>query len=748
MTEDTISGEVERVVYRNEANDWSVLRLKVAGKSELQTLVGITTAQAGQHVTASGKWGRRNGEPQFEAHRITASNPTTPEGIAAYLGSGMIPGIGPKKAALMVRTFGVEVLDILDNAPERLAEIRGFGPTTCTKIAQGWQQQKSVSQIMLFLHSHNISAALCRRIYKAYGDEAISTIQGNPYRLCFDVRGIGFKTADAIAKSLSIPPESPQRILAGLVYLLNEAMTQGHCGMPRVELLRAAKEALCVEEAAIVPVLQADLTGAGPEKSQFVQHDEVVYLRWLAEAEERIAERLIERASIPPAWAGNHDGLIAAAEERAGMRLAGKQRAAVQMALSSRVCVITGGPGVGKTATLNVLLDVLRSMKLRIALAAPTGKAAQRASEATGMQGSTIHRLLGIRGPDSRPQGEVEADVLVIDEFSMVDVPLMRHIVRAWGRKTALIMVGDVDQLPSVGPGQVLADIIRSKAIPVTVLDEVFRQAAGSLIIQNAHAINHGRMPESGRPDDDFFVLTETNTPALRAAMSLEDDTAIPAAVAEATADIIESLVRQRLPAKYGFHPVRDIQVLCPMNKGSAGVAAMNERLQRALNPSPAAQVTRYGVRFGVGDKVIQSRNNYDLEIYNGDMGVILDIDDEEETVAVRFDGRTVAIPFDDLDDLRLAYAMTIHKSQGSQAPAVVIPVVTQHWTMLQRNLLYTGVTRARKLVVLVGQRRAIAAAVRTVSAARRVTRLRELLVSAQAQDPSCLFPDYQLHAA
>lgn len=745
MTNETLQGEVIRITYRNDTNDWSVLRLKVRGMREEQTLVGVTVAQMGQVVTATGHWGMRQGQRQFEAQRITASNPTTPDGIAAYLGSGMIPGIGPKKAEKMVEVFGADILTVLDKDPERLNEIRGFGPATVAKIGKGWREQKAVSEIMLFLHSHDISAALCRRIYRAYGDKTIETIQSNPYRLSFDVRGIGFKSADSIAKSLSIPANSPQRLLAGLVFLMNESMTQGHCGQRRPALLKAAQEALDVEEGFVASVLDADLRGATGEQQQFMQQEDVVYLRWLARAEEDIAEVLRDRADLPSRWADDvTPGLVERVAQAAGMALARKQAQAVNMALKSRVAVITGGPGVGKTSTLNVVLAAMRELNLRICLAAPTGKAAQRAAEATGMPASTLHRLLGLRGPDSKP-GEVDADVIVVDEFSMVDVPLMRHVIRAWKRGTTLLLVGDVDQLPSVGPGQVLSDIIQSGVVPVTVLDEVFRQAAGSLIIRNAHAINHGRMPENGGKEDDFFLLTERNTPELRAAMDVDDDK-VPASIAQATAALIEDLVARRLPARYGVRPIDDIQVLCPMRKGSAGVGEMNVRLQRALNGHPAQSVTRYGTRFGVGDKVIQNRNNYDLEIFNGDMGRIESIDTEESVVVVNFEARTVKIEFDDLDDLSLAYALTIHKSQGSQFPVVIIPVVTQHWTMLQRNLIYTGVTRARKLVVLVGQHRAVAAAARTVSAARRITRLRGLLSETGSSDVS--HSDFLLEAS
>ena len=729
---EAVSGEVLHIVYRNDENDWTVLVLNSSrrdGPSKIRC-VGITNAGPGQIITARGKWGSRNGEPQFEASQITATNPTTPDGVAAYLSSGVIPGIGPAKAAALVKQFGVDILHILDEDPEQLLGIKGFGPATVERIRVAWDEQRQVRGIMLFLHSQNVPAALCKRIYRAWGDKAVELIKADPFRLCLEIRGIGFKTADAIAQRLSIPKDSPQRIRAGMGYVMQEAVGRGHAGLLRPKFLELCVEALGIPEAAIAPILDADLADEF-EGAQFVQHEDAVYFLWLAAAEEFVCERLQEKAGLRAPWgepAGGADALLARIESRVGMRLANKQRQAALMALRSRVCVISGGPGVGKTATTNVILAAMREMDLTVALAAPTGKAAQRASEATGQQATTIHRLLGLKGGDSADITTVQADVLLIDEMSMVDIPLMRLIMRGTKRRTALILVGDVDQLPSVGPGNVLGDIIRSRAIPVVMLDEVFRQAQGSLIIRNAHAINSGGFPEHGAPSDDFFLLTEKNTPSIRAAMSLDDEEAIPAAVADACAGVIRDLVTQRLPNKMGFDPVRDIQVLAPMNKGGCGVGNLNLLLQEAVNPCPSAAVKRYGARFGVGDKVLQTRNNYDLEIYNGDMGIVEGVDDENSVLIVQFDNRRVGIPYDDLDDIRLAYAMTIHKSQGSQAPVVIIPMVTQHWAMLQRNLLYTGVTRARKLVVLVGQSRAIAAAVRRRDAAQRITRLDKLL--------------------
>lgn len=747
MAETSLQGTIEGITYRNDQNDWSVLsvRTRESNVVRLCKVTGHTSAQVGQGISATGTWKRYKEDLQFDAKTIVAYLPQTPEGIRAFLGSGMIPGVGEKTAQLMVHNFGADVLRILDEEPEKLRSIKGIGPAKAAKIETGWQEQKKVSEIMVFLHSQQISPALCRRIYRTYGDESIKVMKDNPYRLCFEVRGIGFKTADAVGANLAIPKTSKHRLLAGLSYLMNEAMTQGHCGQARADLLKQAAEALEVAEQPIADVLQEDLDGED-HKPKFFQDRANVYLAWLARAEEHIAERLTEMARHKPSWTIPSSSVIDDCAHIAGVKLASKQRRAVEMALESKVCVISGGPGVGKTTTLNSLLAVMREMKLNIALAAPTGKAAQRAKEATGLPASTIHRLLGIRGDGAAAAGELDADVLVIDEFSMVDVPLMLSIIKCLAPRTVLIMVGDVDQLPSVGPGQVLGDTIKSGKIPVTILDEVFRQAQGSLIIRNAHAINHGEYPVSGSPGDDFFILTEKNVRAIRDAVDTQDDEARPALVAKAVAQEIELLQARRLPSKYGLDPVRDIQVLCPMNGGDCGVRLLNERMQAALNPDPAVHVTRYGTRFGLGDKVIQTRNNYDLGVYNGDMGIVAGIDREDEHVRVEFDGRLVQIPFDDLDDLRLAYAMTIHKSQGSQAQAIIIPVVTQSWMMLQRNLLYTGVTRARRLVVLVGQSRAIAKAVRTADAKRRITRLCGLLKEqgmpedTKAREPEFLF--------
>jgi len=725
---ETFAGEVVRIAYRHPENDWSVLRVLEPKSGQEQTVVGHTACQVGQTIEALGKWtdhaqfGR-----QFLAERIVASNPTTPDGVAAYLGSGVLPGVGAKVAGDLVAHFGVHVLHILDDEPGRLTEVRGIGRVRAAAIRAGWDAEQSAREIMVFLHSQQIPAFLCRRIHKKYGADAIHVIKENPYRLCAEVRGIGFKTADEIAAGLSIPRASPYRLAAGLRYTMEELAKNGHCGAERSNFIRAATEILEVDPALVEASLDEAL--AITEKPPFVYHEGYVYDAELAEAEELIAKVLRGSARRSPWYAKMvTDDLIRAAADGCGMPLAEKQWSAVQNAMKRGVSIITGGPGCGKTATLRVLLDVCDRLKLSVQLAAPTGKAAQRASEASGREAKTIHRLLRLRGMVATSDVRITCDVLVVDEASMVDVRLMAKIVRALGPNTVLILVGDVDQLPSVGPGRVLADLIQGGVVPVTVLNKIFRQAEGSAIITNAHAINAGKIPSSSDKDGDFFVLTEEKVPAIRAALDLEDKKAIPAAAAKATADEIVDLVSTRLPARYGFDPIRDIQVLAPMKDGACGVDTLNQRLQEALNPRPTAHVDRGSYRLGVGDRVIQTSNDYDLDIFNGDVGIIEYVDREEKFLGVRFDSRLVDIPFEQADELRLAYAMTIHKSQGSQAPAVLVPMVTQHWKLLQRNLLYTGVTRASRLVVVVGQSRALGTAVRTVEARNRVTRLGSLL--------------------
>lgn len=715
----TLKGTVERIVFRNEATDWSVLRIRVPGMRDPQVIVGLTRAQPGQEVVASGEWkndasyGR-----QFVARWITATVPAGAAGILAWLGSGDIPGIGPETARRLVDAFGDDTLRVLDEEPDRILSVHGIGQDRQGRILAAWRDQKAVAGIMTFLHAQKLSPALCRRIHRQYGERSIDVIQENPYRLALEVSGIGFRTADGIGARLGIPRESAQRLRAGLLHLLQEAaQREGHVGIPRGDLVAKAEEALAVAPERIEDVLGRELA----ESRLMVEREGIVFLARLAAIEEFIAARLKELSGRKPVFTIDPAQAIPVAEREARMTLTERQREAVAMALSHRLFVLTGGPGCGKTSTLRVLLSVLERHGVSVALAAPTGKAAQRAAEASGREASTIHRLFGL-GLGRKPQTARE-DVILIDEASMIDVLLMRDILKGLSARSSLILVGDADQLPSVGPGQVLADLIGSGHIPVVTLDRVFRQADGSWIAHNAHRIRQGLFPQGGR---DFLLLTEKTSARISEAVAAQE----PSRVAEAIADEVCRLAVEELPRRHGFCPRGDIQVLSPMNRGACGVQALNERLQTIINPEPAASVIRFGVRFGVGDKVIQTRNNYDLEVMNGDTGRILDVDPEDQKVRVSFAGRLVAIPFDDLDDLRLAYCITVHKSQGSQAPCVIIPAVTQHWLLLQRNLLYTAVTRAERLAVVIGPSKAIAKAVRTMAAARRVSRLRGLLES------------------
>lgn len=720
---EVVSGVVERITFRND-NDWTVMQVRIERSRTLNTVVGHSTAQPGEQISARGVWKTDpNYGIQFAAKAITATKPNTVEGLARYLGSGMIPGIGPGTAQSIVDAFGMDALAILDNEPARLCEVRGIGKKKVERIAKSWEEQRAVSEIMLFLNEQQIPPYLCRRIYRKYEAKAIEVIRTDPFRLALEVSGIGFKSADKIAQKCGISHLAPQRVRAGLVYVMQEATTGGHCGQPRDALVQKAMEALNVPPDLVVTVLDAELA-MSPKDRHLVQHGDGIYLSVIAACEERVAETFSEMAAKPVPWKIDAEKAIADAEKALGFKLAEQQYAGVKMMLESRVSVLTGGPGVGKTTVLNVLLHILRKHKIVIHLAAPTGKAAQRAAEVTGVEASTIHRLLGLNGPGADP-AEVEDGVLVIDESSMIDIYLMSSIMKA-AKNVPLILVGDVDQLPSVGPGQVLADVISSRAVPVTRLTQVFRQAAGSLIIRNAHHINRGQMPEKGEKTDDFFFL-EMSEKDPETGERLE-----ASVIGEQITEKIADLVAHRLPKAYGFNPIKDIMVLSPMNITTTGVANLNAVLQQRLNPRPQKEVTRFGTRFGIGDKVIQTRNNYDLDIFNGDVGIITAIDDEDDKrIVVDFGGKVVEIPFDDMDALRLAYSMTIHKSQGSQAEAVVIPVTTQHFTMLQRNLFYTGVTRAKRLVVLVGVPRALGMAVKNDGALKRMTRLRELLMTA-----------------
>lgn len=719
VEKEVLAGLVERVTYHNVENGFCVLRIKARGHRDLITVTGHSaTISAGEWITVTGSWNNdRVHGLQFRAAFLKASAPTSAEGIEKYLASGMIRGIGPVYAKKLVKAYQDKVFDVIENEPERLRDIAGIGPVRAERITAAWAEQKVVREIMVFLHSHGVGTARAVRIYKTYGNDAIQVMSENPYRLARDIRGIGFRTADAIAIKLGIEKDAMIRIRAGISYALGEAMGEGHCGLPTAELIPLAVELLEVDGALVQTALDLELSEATVVADQ-VGETPCVFLTGLHKAERVIGERLLNlmNGQLPWPWI-DPDKALPWIEQKTGLSLAESQIAAIRLALLSKVMVLTGGPGVGKTTIVNGILKILAAKGVDILLCAPTGRAAKRMTEATGFEAKTIHRLLEVNpkggGFKHNEESPLECDLLVIDETSMVDVMLMQAVLKAIPDNAALLVVGDIDQLPSVGPGQVLADIISSGVAPVVRLTEVFRQAAQSQIITTAHKINKGAIPDLSKPEGDSdFYFVQADDP-------------------ETAVQRIIELVKNRIPQRFGLNPIRDIQVLCPMNRGGVGARSLNIELQAALNPAGENKIERFGSTFAAGDKVMQIENDYDKEVYNGDIGYIDSLDLVDGELSVSFDGRTVIYGVGELDTLVPAYAATIHKSQGSEYPAVVIPVMTQHYTMLQRNLLYTGVTRGKRLVVLVGQKKAVAIAVRNISGRRRWSKLNEWLGTA-----------------
>ncbi|WP_373321918.1 SF1B family DNA helicase RecD2 [Methylobacterium dankookense] len=715
---ETLAGTIERVTFHNTETGFCVLKVQARGKRDLVPVIGHAPAiGAGEWITATGIWitDRQHGL-QFKADTLKVTPPTGVEGIEKYLASGHMRGIGPAMAKRIVAAFGEATFEIIETEPDRLKEVAGIGPMRAARIVAGWAEQKAVREIMLFLHAHGVGTARAVRIFKTYGHEAIAVMTEDPYRLARDIRGIGFKTADAIAMKLGLTKEAPQRLRAGISFALQTATDEGHCALPVAALVKLATELLGVESPLIRSAL-LDVLETGEVVQDIVGDKACIFLAGLHAAERVIAERLRRRSQGKPPWPEIDLGkAMPWIEGKTGKTLSPSQADAVRLVLGAKLAVITGGPGVGKTSTLDTILRILRAKGTRVLLAAPTGRAAKRMSEQTGLEAKTIHRLLEIdpkHGGFSRnEENPLACDLLVVDETSMVDVPLMNALTKAVPEHAGLLLVGDVDQLPSVGPGQVLADIIASDCVQVARLTEVFRQAAESRIVVNAHRINAGKMPEGaqrGRESD--FHLIEIDEPEAGVAKLIE-------------------VVTKRIPARFGLDPVRDVQVLTPMQRGVLGARNLNHELQAVLNPNPPTSIERFGWRFSPGDRVMESQNDYDREVFNGDLGTVARIDEDEGTVIVTFEGREVVYPFGELDTLVPAYATTIHKSQGSEYPAVVIPLTTGHWTMLARNLLYTAVTRGKRLVVLIGQRKAIGIAVRGGNMKSRWTRLREWLES------------------
>jgi len=721
---EALSGVIERVTFHNMDNGYAVLRVTTRGRRDLVTVVGhIPAAIVGEYIEGQGTWVTDPAHGvQFKAELLRSTPPHTAEGIIKYLGSGLVRGIGTHYAKKIVEVFGERTLEVIDASPTFLSEIKGIGPRRLQQIRQSWQEQKAVRSIMVFLQSYGIGTSRAIRIFKTYGEQAIEMVRANPYRLTTDVWGFGFKTADQLALKLGTPPDSPHRARAVVRYVLQERATRGDVAYPLASVVELGL--IAVEEHPLQAAVIEQAIEIGRQESEFVRdtppgaEEPLLYLKPMFMAELGVARALNQLSQGDhPLQPIDHEKAVAWVESRMGIELAPTQREAIEAALRQKVLVITGGPGVGKTTIVRGIIEVFASRNQRIGLAAPTGRAAKRLSESTGRDARTIHRLLefdpSFGGFLRTSENPLEIDLLVIDEASMVDIVLMNQLLRAVPPWACLVLVGDVDQLPSVGPGSVLADVIRSGVVPVVRLTKIFRQAGTSWIIRAAHAIHAGEMPESAPPGEGDFYFVEASEP-------------------EAILEKLVMMVRERIPAKFGLDPVRDVQVLSPANKGLLGVVNLNQHLQAALNTTPGGkQVERFGTQFRVGDKVIQTQNDYTKEVFNGDIGRIEAIDAVGQEVTIDFEGRKVVYEFSELDELALAYATSIHKSQGSEYAAVVIPLHTQHYTMLQRNLIYTGLTRGKRLVVLVGSRRALSLAVRNDQTGERYSmladRLREL---------------------
>jgi exodeoxyribonuclease V alpha subunit len=714
----TLSGQVERVTFENEETSFRVLRVGsvegAQGVSGPIFVVGTFQAVApGTRVRITGQFVKdpRHGE-QFRADSLVALAPDTLAGLEKYLGSGIIHGVGPGYAKKIVARFGMESLDVLDKSPDRLSEVAGIGTRRIAEIKKAWTAQRAISNVMLLLQTHGASPALAMRIWKRYGDRAAAVVQRSPYRLALDVHGVGFKTADRLARSLGIAGDHPERAQAGVVHELGALADQGHLLCLRPALAERAAAMLEIDQGHVEAAIDA-LFAAG----RVVVEDSGVYLARLYTAEREVAASLARLLESPGHALPGLNAAIEAFERRTEITLAPAQRAAIEAAARHKLVVITGGPGVGKTTIVRAILSVLRRARLSARLAAPTGRAAKRMSEATGHEASTIHRLLefepragAFQRTASRP---VDTDAMIVDEASMIDVPLAAALLDATPTAARLVIVGDSDQLPSVGPGAFLRDLIDSRSVPTIRLSEIFRQASQSAIVVGAHRILAGEPPRGADPDDpgaDFFVVQRRQP--------------------EEAADVVCELVTRRIPRRFGFDPKTEIQVLSPMHRGPAGTTVLNARLQAELNPQGPALETR-GMKLRAGDKVMQTKNDYERDVFNGDIGSVLSVDPEQRTLHVRFDDRAVEYQDADIEALVLAYATSIHKSQGSEYPAVVIPLSTTHFVMLSRNLLYTGVTRARKLCVLVADPRALRLALAETRREERLTRLAQRLRAA-----------------
>lgn len=715
-----LRGIVDRITFQNEENGYTVARLQVEGLAAYNnrpaTIVGeMLSINPGETVVLEGEWTiHKQYGAQFKIESYQTVHPSTVEGMRRYLGSGLIKGIGPVTAKRIVDHFGKEALDVIERDPKRLVEVEGLGAKRAKWIIEVWEDQREIHNVMLFLQSHEVGTGYAVKIWKKYGHEAVELIRENPYRLSVDVWGIGFLTADRIAQKMGIPAHSDRRIQAGLLHVLNEAADkEGHVFLPEEALIESCAEALDVPVDAIPPCVAQLLS-----EESIVVDDERVYLPHLYYAEQGAATRCYQLSQVQRIELGNIPAEIRAIEQRDGVTFAPRQKLALEKALSHNLLVLTGGPGTGKTTTIKGLIALLEARNKKIALAAPTGRAAKRMSEATGHEAKTIHRLLKFSPSEmafeKNFENPLEIEALIVDEISMVDTVLMNSLLRAVPISASVVLVGDVDQLPSVGAGNVLKDVIASGIVEVVELNEIFRQAQTSRIITNAHAINRGEMPYLQNDRDADFFFLEVSEP-------------------DQVVEMVCGLCAARLPRTYRLDSIEDIQVLVPMYRGETGANNLNQVLQDELNPK-GQEMTRGGIRFRVGDKVMQVRNNYDRDVFNGDIGRVQGI--EDDILRVRFQDRVLEYEFSELDELVLAYAMSVHKSQGAEFRAVVMPLTTQHYMMLQRNLLYTAITRARELVVLAGTKQALGMAVRNNRVAERHTTLSQRIRAGLVEEP------------
>lgn len=716
-TKEYLAGNIERITYHNADNGFCVLRIKVKNHKDLVTVTGnVPSVSVGEYIKCSGIWyNDRNHGLQFKADFLKAFPPETLEGIEKYLGSGLIKGIGTYFAKKLVATFKEKVFEIIEHHPELLSTVEGIGKIRAQSICANWQDQKVIREIMIFLQSHGIGTTRATRIYKTYGERAIEIVSQNPYQLAKDITGIGFISADTIAGNLGIAKDSLIRARAGIAHVLLEATANGHCGLPKNILIQDTSKLLAIDNTIIQSALAAELNSQALIADNLNNH-EAIFLAGYYAYEKNIAKILLSLSKAAISWkVDDYKQSLHLLEQQQAIILAESQKAAITLAISNKVTIITGGPGTGKTTLVNILLKLLQSKNLKIKLCAPTGRAAKRLSESTGFPATTIHRLLefdpssvGFKHDEGYP---LLCDYLVIDETSMIDVALFYSLLKAIPKHAGLLLVGDVDQLPSVGAGQVLKDIIQAKVIPTVQLTEIFRQAKTSNIITTAHLVNKGIMPSinSNAGETDFYFIA-----------------------AEQPDDIINkiiTLVKERIPQKFNFNAINDIQLLCPMQRGSVGARSLNIELQKVLNPNYTEGLSKFGQIFAIGDKIMQTENNYDKEVYNGDIGIIKAINQQEQEVIIDFYNRDVVYDYTDLDQITLAYATTIHKSQGSEYPVVIIPITTQSYMMLRRNLIYTAITRGKKLVIIIGQKQALAMAVRNNTDISRYTKLQEWLV-------------------